>query len=83
MQKDECQFKKIFITYSQILLCIAVNFTVVDQLMEQNFPMSIDRVADPTACWLVQDGYITLYSPKRKSPIFTSERLEEDILQKV
>ena len=66
-----------------LLLCIVVDFTVVDQLMEQNFPMSIGRVADPTACWLVQDGYITLYSPKRKSPIFTSERLEEDIIQKV
>ena len=51
--------------------------------MEQNFPVSVGAVADRTACWLVQDGFVTLYSPKRKTPIFTSERLEEDMLQQV
>ena len=51
--------------------------------MEQNFPVSVGVVADRTACWLVQDGFVTLYSPKRKTPIFTSERLEGDILLQV
>ena len=55
----------------------------VQQLMSQHFPIAIERVADKTACWLVQDGYVTLYSPKWKIPLFTAEKLEGDILRQV
>ena len=51
--------------------------------MSQHFPIALGRVVDNTACWLVQDGYVTLYSPKRKIPLFTAERLEGDILRQV
>ena len=55
----------------------------VDVLMEQHFPISVDisGTNDKTACWLVQYGYVTLYSSKRKIPLFGAERLEKDLLK--
>ena len=55
----------------------------VNVLMEQHFPLDVDisKTNDTTACWLVQYGYVTLYSPYRKIPLFGAERLERDVLK--
>ena len=61
------------------------DFLAVDVLKDQHFPIDVDisETRDSTACWLVQYGYVTLYSPKRKIPLFGAERLEGPLLKQL
>ena len=54
----------------------------VGVLKDQHFPIDVDisGARDSTACWLVQYGYVTLYSPYRKIPLFGAEKLEKGLL---
>ena len=46
--------------------------------------VNIKKVNDGTACWLVQEGYITLYSSQRKTPLFAAQlMLKSDFSKKV
>lgn len=56
---------------------------VVQQLKSQHLPIAVYGVKANKACYLVQDGYITLYSYDRKIPFFTAEKLERNIVKNV
>lgn len=44
----------------------------------QHLPVfvGVDAKMQNASCWLVQDGFITLYSTDTKLPLFTAEKLE-------
>ena len=54
----------------------------VNQLRDQHLPITYTG-GFTDGCWLVQNGYITLYSPSRHSPIFTAEKLEQANVRQV
>ena len=56
---------------------------LVKHLKSLHLPFAYKYRGASDACWLVQDGFVTLYSPSKATPIFTSERLERSTLIKV
>ena len=56
-----------------------------DKLLEEHLPFNYDdtQMNDEGLQLLVQDGFVIRYSDKRKTPLFTSQKLEGTVLRQV